>query len=55
MFLNLFGSNNPPGAHAGDYRNRFSISMLRSNRSLPHCDTLPASRLPHYTRYTRYR
>ncbi|MDB5834548.1 MAG: hypothetical protein JWR14_4378 [Caballeronia sp.] len=23
MFLNLFGSDGPPGAHAGVYRNRF--------------------------------
>jgi len=28
MFLNLFGSDGPPGAHAGDYRNRLSIAMV---------------------------
>jgi hypothetical protein len=30
MFLNLFGSDGPPGAHAGDYRSRFSIAMVSS-------------------------
>jgi len=37
MFLNLFGSDGPLGAHTGDYRNRVSIAVVRSSWSLPHC------------------
>jgi hypothetical protein len=38
MFLNLFGSDGPCGVHAGDYRDRFPIAMVRPNSLLfPHC------------------
>jgi hypothetical protein len=31
MFLNLFRRDGPCAAHAGDYRDRFSIAMAWSN------------------------
>ena len=37
MFLNLFGSDGRAGEHAGDYRNRFPIAMMRTSRVNSSC------------------